>query len=297
MNGQGVLEVAGLAKSYQSRGETTHAIGDVTFAVAPGEFVCIVGPSGCGKTTLLKCLAGLLAPSAGEVRLDGERVRKPPPQMGFVFQDYSSSLLPWLRVEKNVTFPLRHKGVTADRRAELAAEALRVVGLSEFARYYPWQLSGGMQQRVALARALAYEPEILLMDEPFASVDAQTRGDLEDLVLDVWAGYGVTTVFVTHDIDESVYLADRVIVLSQRPSTVQRVVTVDLPRPRDQITTKQLPEFARLRTEVMRTIKQASDAKPAGEEEQTDRDSDQATSRGPKRVSAFRLRGGTEEWL
>ena len=249
-----VLEVVSLARSYRGRGGTTEAIGDVSFTVAAGEFVCVVGPSGCGKTTLLKCLAGLLPPSWGEVRLKGERVRRPPPQMGFVFQDYSNSLLPWLRVDRNVTFPLRHKGVEPRRRAALAEEMLRVVGLSEFARHYPWQLSGGMQQRVAIARALAYEPEILLMDEPFASVDAQTRGDLEDLLLQIWARYGVTTVFVTHDIDESVYLADRVIVLSPRPSTVASECPIDLPRPRHQITTKELPQFARLRSEVMRTI-------------------------------------------
>jgi len=254
MSGQAILEVVSLEKSYPGRAGTTEAIGDVSFTVARGEFVCLVGPSGCGKTTLLKCLAGLLAPTSGTVLLDGQPVRRPPSQMGFVSQDYSNSMLPWLRVDKNVTFPLRHKGIGARRRAQLAAETLRVVGLSEFARHYPWQLSGGMQQRVAIARALAYEPELLLMDEPFASVDAQTRGDLEDLLLAVWADYGVTTVFVTHDIDESVYLADRVIVLSRRPSTVQQQYAIDLPRPRDQIATKELPEFARLRTEVMRTV-------------------------------------------
>ncbi len=264
MSSETVLEVGGLAKSYSSRTGTTEAIGDVSFDVARGEFVCVVGPSGCGKTTLLKCLAGLLEPTSGEVRLDGEPVRRPPPNMGFVPQDYTNSMLPWLRVDKNVTFPLRHKGVGAARRAELADETLRIVGLSEFARHYPWQLSGGMQQRVAIARALAYEPQILLMDEPFASVDAQTRGDLEDLLLDVWDRYGVTTVFVTHDIDESVYLADRVIVLSARPSKVQRVLPVDLPRPRDQITTKELGEFTKLRTEVVRTIRQTGSRAVSG---------------------------------
>jgi NitT/TauT family transport system ATP-binding protein len=251
-----MLEIDSLAMSYRSRDHMTEAIADVSFSVSPGEFVCVVGPSGCGKTTMLKCIAGLLTPTSGEVRLKGEPVREPPPQMAFVFQDYSNSLLPWLRVDSNVTFPLRHKGVDARRRAELADQVLHVVGLSEFARHYPWQLSGGMQQRVAIARALAYEPEILLMDEPFASVDAQTRGDLEDLLLDVWAEYGVTTVFVTHDIDESVYLSDRVIVLSRRPATVETELPVELPRPRDQITTKQQEEFAALRTEVLRTIKQ-----------------------------------------
>jgi NitT/TauT family transport system ATP-binding protein len=274
-NPPAVLEVASLAKSYPVRGGRTEAIAGVSFEVAAGEFVCLVGPSGCGKTTLLRCLAGLLAPSAGEVRLAGTPVRRPPPQMGFVSQDYTNSMLPWLRVDKNVTFPLRHKGIGARRRAELAAEALRVVGLSEFARHYPWQLSGGMQQRVAIARALAYQPEILLMDEPFASVDAQTRGELEDLLLDVWARYRVTTVFVTHDIDESVYLADRVIVLSRRPSTVARQLPVGLPRPRDQIATKELPEFTRLRTEVMRTVAGVVGGGPAAPEH-----------RAPSRTSA-----------
>lgn len=277
------LEVASLAKAYQSRGGTTEAIADVSFRVAPGELVCLVGPSGCGKTTLLKCLAGLLPPTAGAVLLDGAPVRQPPPHMGFVFQDYSASMLPWLKVDKNVTFPLRHKGVDARRRAALADEALRVVGLSEFARHYPWQLSGGMQQRVAIARALAYQPEILLMDEPFASVDAQTRGELEDLLLDVWSRYGVTTVFVTHDIDESVYLADRVIVLSARPSVVSRVLPVGLPRPRDQITTKQLAEFTRLRTEVMRTVTRAGGGAPSSDHRSADR------------VGAARPADGTEE--
>jgi NitT/TauT family transport system ATP-binding protein len=296
MSPPAILEVSSLAKSYPLRGGVTEAIADVSFTVAPGEFLCIVGPSGCGKTTLLKCLAGLLAPTHGEVLLDGERVRRPPPQMGFVFQDYSSSLLPWLKVDKNVTFPLRHKGVGARRRYELAQEALRVVGLSEFSRHYPWQLSGGMQQRVAIARALAYEPEILLMDEPFASVDAQTRGDLEDLLLEIWAAYRVTAVFVTHDIDESVYLADRVIVLSSRPSTIQREFTIDLPRPRHQIATKELAEFARLRTEVMRTITQAGSSTATSSRGSEGQEPPEASTRGTLRVGASPARETTEEW-
>lgn len=262
-----LLEVRSLAKSYTSQEGTTEAISDISFEVSSGEFVCVVGPSGCGKTTLLKCLAGLLSPTSGEVLLSGEEVREPPVEMGFVFQDYASSLLPWLRVESNVTFPLRHKGVSRERQAELAAETLEVVGLSEFAGHYPWQLSGGMQQRVAIARALAYEPEILLMDEPFASVDAQTRSDLEDLLLGVWEEYQVTAVFVTHDIDESVYLADRVIVLSARPSTVEEELTVDLPRPRDQIATKRLQAFTDLRTEVVRTIRHVGDTDDRGKDD------------------------------
>ncbi len=274
-----LLQVRSLAKSYPSRDGTTEAVADISFDVAPGEFVCVVGPSGCGKTTLLKCLAGLLSPTRGEVLLAGERVRRPPPQMGFVFQDYANSLLPWLRVDSNVTFPLRHKGVSPERQKELAAETLGVVGLSEFARHYPWQLSGGMQQRVAIARALAYEPQILLMDEPFASVDAQTRSDLEDLLLDVWTDYGVTTVFVTHDIDESVYLADRVIVLTPRPSTVEEELSVNLPRPRDQITTKQLPAFTDLRTQVLRTIKRQGGDRAMSRRDEPESNGDQPPQR------------------
>jgi NitT/TauT family transport system ATP-binding protein len=172
--------------------------------------------------------------------------------MALVFQDYSRSLYPWMTVAKNVEFPLRRK--SRDRKAAVA-RALESVGLAGFEDKYPWQLSGGMQQRVAIARALAYRPEILLMDEPFASVDAQTRSDLEDLVLKLRHDYGITILFVTHDIDESVYLADRVVILSQRPTVVQELLEVPLPRPRDQVATKELPEFAHLRAHVYRAIK------------------------------------------
>jgi NitT/TauT family transport system ATP-binding protein len=247
-----MLKVSQLSKTYGTGASATHAIADVSFEVAEGEFVCIVGPSGCGKTTLLKTMAGLLDPSGGVVELDGKRVTGPPERMALVFQDYSRSLYPWMTVAKNVEFPLRRK--SRDRRAAVA-RALESVGLSGFADKYPWQLSGGMQQRVAIARGLAYRPEILLMDEPFASVDAQTRSDLEDLVLEIRREYGVTILFVTHDIDESVYLGDRVVILSQRPTVVAEELEVPLPRPRDQVATKELPEFAQLRAHVYRAIK------------------------------------------
>jgi len=214
-----------------------------------------VGPSGCGKTTLLKCLSGLLRPSSGAAYLEGKLIEKSPDGLALVFQEYSRSLLPWMTVGANVRLPLLGQRVRRSERRSRAAEALAAVGLTGFEDKHPWQLSGGMQQRVAIARALAYHPHLLLMDEPFASVDAQTRADLEDLVLDVHERFGITVVFVTHDIDESVYLADRIVVLSHRPTTVKEIVSVPLARPRDQIATKELPAFIELRRRVIRQIK------------------------------------------
>jgi len=250
-----MLEITHLAKTYGADEKATEALRDVTFVVEDGEFVCVVGPSGCGKTTLLKCVAGLLRPTRGETILRGKRVTEPPEEMALVFQEYGRSLMPWASVRNNVLLPLRHKPLTRSERTRLVEEALESVGLTRFIDHYPWQLSGGMQQRVAIARALAYQPSILLMDEPFASVDAQTRGDLEDLVLRVREEYGITILFVTHDIDESVYLADRVVVLTHSPTEVKEIVQVDLGRPRDQIATKELPEFLQLRGHVYRLIK------------------------------------------
>jgi NitT/TauT family transport system ATP-binding protein len=250
-----ILEIEHLGKTYGTGEKATHAVGDVTFSVEDGEFVCVVGPSGCGKTTLLKCVAGLLPPSRGEVRLRGRRVTEPPEQLALVFQEYSRSLMPWLSVRNNVLLPLRHKRLGRGERGRLVEESLEAVGLTRFIDHYPWQLSGGMQQRVAIARALAYQPSVLLMDEPFASVDAQTRGDLEDLILQVRDEYGITILFVTHDIDESVYLADNVVVLTHSPTEVKDTVPVDLPKPRDQIATKELADFMQLRAHVYRLIK------------------------------------------
>jgi NitT/TauT family transport system ATP-binding protein len=251
-----MLQVEHLKKSYGD----VEAIRDLSFDVAAGELVCIVGPSGCGKTTLLKCVAGLLDASGGKITLEGAPVHGPPDTMALVFQEYSRSLFPWMTVRQNVAFPLRRKRLDKQRASRLVEESLGAVGLSGAMDRYPWQLSGGMQQRVAIARALAYQPRILLMDEPFASVDAQTRADLEDLLLDVRTRYEVTIVFVTHDIDESVYLSDRIIVLSPSPTEVREVLEVGLPRPRDQVATKELPEFAHLRAHVWRTIKRPEEA-------------------------------------
>jgi NitT/TauT family transport system ATP-binding protein len=253
-----MLTVEHLSRSYGGM----VAIKRLEFRIDAGEFVCIVGPSGCGKTTLLKCVAGLLPPTDGRVLLHGQQVIEPPRQMALVFQDYSRSLLPWMSVQANVSLPLHRRNLTGDEQRTLVSDALASVGLEGFEHHYPWQLSGGMQQRVAMARALAYQPEILLMDEPFASVDAQTRSDLEDLLLSVWRRLKITVLFVTHDIDESVYLADRVIVLSTRPATVDEILPVGLSRPRDQVTTKEQPEFARLRTRIYTAIKRAPSPTP-----------------------------------
>lgn len=250
-----MLEVTDLGHHYGS-GDAEHvAIDSVSFSVAEGELVCIVGPSGCGKSTLLRSLAGLIRPTKGVVRLHGDVVNGVPSDLAVVFQDYSRSLFPWLTVTGNVQFPLRSRGLDRRARRERAAEALASVGLSAAERKYPWQLSGGMQQRVALARALAYRPSLLLMDEPFASVDAQTRADLEDLLLRVRREHQTTVLLVTHDIDESVYLGDRVLVLSGSPSTVLRDLDIDLPADRDQITTRESETFVHLRTETARLLR------------------------------------------
>jgi NitT/TauT family transport system ATP-binding protein len=249
------LEVRALGKTYTSRDRQSVAIGEVSFSVAEREFLAVVGPSGCGKTTLLKCIAGLMMPSTGETAFGGTVVGGPMSDMALVFQDYSRSLFPWLSVRKNVLLPLR-EGSRASRE-QIVGESLEAVGLTQFIDHYPWQLSGGMQQRVAIARALAVRPRLLLMDEPFASVDAQTRADLEDLVLRIHAEFDVTMLLVTHDIDESVYMSDRVIILTNRPSYVQEELPIDLPRPRSQELTKADLEFARLRTHVYRAITRA----------------------------------------
>ncbi|GAB3418469.1 ABC transporter ATP-binding protein [Flindersiella endophytica] len=252
-----MLEVKGLKKVYDAKGRTVEAIRDLTFRVEAGELVCMVGPSGCGKTTLLRCVAGLLPPTAGTVELAGVQVVAPPPDMAVVFQEYGRSLFPWMTVARNVELPLKTKKLARDRRAELVSRALDAVGLRDSQQAYPWQLSGGMQQRVAIARAVAYEPKVLLMDEPFAAVDAQTRADLEDLVRSIWQEFGVTILFVTHDIDEAVYLGQRVLVLSSSPSVIQDDVKIGLPAERDQLLTRADTQFTELRRHVYAEVQAA----------------------------------------
>jgi len=249
--GQPLIGVKGLGHAYGPR----QIFEGLDFSVDKGEFVCIVGPSGVGKTTLLGCLTGLQKPTQGTIHFDGQAVKGTPEGLAIVFQDYSRSLMPWLSTRDNVALPLRSAGVGKKERLARATAALTEVGLGDFLDSYPWQLSGGMQQRVAIARALAFNPKAIVMDEPFASVDAQTRSDLEDLALKVRDELGIAVMLVTHDIDEAVYLADTILVLAGKPATVQTLIPVDLPTPREQLATKAEPRFAELRSEVYTYIK------------------------------------------
>lgn len=251
------LSVERVQKVYRTDNLQFEAVRSLTFDLHQGEFACLVGPSGSGKTTLLKCIAGLMAPTSGTVTLDGRKVNGPAKGMAVVFQEYGRSLYPWMSVEANVELPLKvAKVAKAERRARVD-EALASVGLEQARKKYPWQLSGGMQQRVAIARAVATQPSVLLMDEPFAAVDAQTRAELEDLVRSVWKKHDMTILFVTHDIEESVYLAERVLVLSSSPTVVQHDITIDLPAERDQLGTRSLPRFTELRAEVYEQVQVA----------------------------------------
>ncbi|WP_327086862.1 ABC transporter ATP-binding protein [Nonomuraea sp. NBC_01738] len=258
-----MLEISNLSHIYGSGPSAHHAIEGLSLSVADGELCCIVGPSGAGKSTLLRSIAGLLTPTGGEIRVDGEKVTQTPDNLAVVFQDYSRSLFPWMSVADNVALPLRRKNMDKKARKDAAHEALESVGLGEAGKKYPFQLSGGMQQRVAIARALAYRPTLMLMDEPFGSVDAQTREDLEDLVLQVRGHHQMTIVLITHDIDESVYVGDRVVVLSKAPAHVVGDLTVDLPSPRDQISTREHPDFVHLRAEVGRLVRGLDSKTPA----------------------------------
>jgi NitT/TauT family transport system ATP-binding protein len=250
-----LLAVVHLRFAYAGSTTSAPAIEDVSFSVAAGEFLSIVGPSGSGKTTLLRCVAGLMRPTGGEIRLHGEVVADVPAELAIVFQDYGRSLFPWMSVHDNVEMPLRRLRISRQERESRIGAALAEVGLAEAAQRFPWQLSGGMQQRVAIARAIAYRPSILLMDEPFASVDAQTRADLQDTTLEIWRAHGSTVLFVTHDIDEAVYLSDRVVVLSRPPAHVEAEIPIDLPRPRDQIETPSSARFVELRHGVADLIR------------------------------------------
>ncbi|RQT18627.1 ABC transporter ATP-binding protein [Burkholderia contaminans] len=235
-----ILDVRHVGKRFATpQGECT-ALDDISFRTYRREFVCVIGPSGCGKSTLIRILAGLDAQTSGEVLLDGKPVQGPGADRGMVFQGYT--LFPWLTVKKNVMFGLRMNGSSSGQAEREALQWLDLVGLTRFADVYPHQLSGGMKQRVAIARALANRPRILLMDEPFGALDAQTRARMQTHLLDIWRNIDVTILFITHDLDEAIFLADRILVLKANPGAVQELIEVPVPRPRDyaQVNT---PEF------------------------------------------------------
>ncbi len=250
-----ILEVLSLSKSFrQAGGETTAAIGNISCRVEPGEFVSFVGPSGCGKTTLLMTIAGLLAPSSGRVLVNGTEVSGPPADLVLLFQEYNKSLFAWRTVLGNVRFGLEARGDHSPSVFSKARSLIDLVGLRGFENHFPWELSGGMQQRVAIARALAYEPKVLLMDEPFGSLDALTRLELEDALLGLWTELKTTIIFITHDIEEAIYLSDRIWVLSRRPSEIIEELPIDFARPRNQLSTRAETRFMEVRNKIYRQI-------------------------------------------
>lgn len=226
-----MLRIEALNKTYISHGSETSALVDINLQIEEGEFVCLLGPSGCGKSTLLKIIAGLIPATSGRIAINGKPVSGPGPERAVVFQDYA--LFPWMTVRDNVEFGLEARKLPVAERREASRRLLKVVGLSDFADRFPHQLSGGMKQRVSIARALAVDPSLLLMDEPFGALDAQTRQLLQDELLRIWREYRKTVVFVTHSIEEAIYLSDRVVVMTARPGRVKQIVMVPEMRPRD----------------------------------------------------------------
>lgn len=246
------LKISGVRKTYAAPSGETTALNGVNLDIERGGFISIVGPSGCGKSTLLQIMAGLVAPTSGEVSLDGKVVDGPPPNALYVFQQYTRSLFPWKSVQANVAFGLENRERLS--RSEIdrqTKDIIKLVRLEGFENHYPWQLSGGMQQRVAIARALVCKPAVLLMDEPFSAVDALTRVGLQELVRTLWRELGLTVVFVTHDVDEGVYLSTRVVALTRSPGTVAIDLPIDLPSPRDQIKTRALPKYLDYRAQLL----------------------------------------------
>jgi NitT/TauT family transport system ATP-binding protein len=248
------IHINDVSMTYVSGKVTNEVLANVSYEVEKGHFVSIVGPSGVGKTTLLRLLTGLMQPTGGNVLVDGKAIEGPPEGLSVVLQDYTRSLMPWLTVEKNIALTLSGEKLSRSEMKSRITAALEEVSLTGNEKKYPWQLSGGMQQRVSIARAIATRPSILIMDEPFASVDAQTRFGLEDLVLKVRKDFGITTLMVTHDIDEAVYLSDEIIVLHGKPAKVTDRVEVNLPFPRSQVATRNDARFAELRTRVYERV-------------------------------------------
>jgi ABC-type nitrate/sulfonate/bicarbonate transport system ATPase subunit len=253
----GALSIESVSRTFPGvgGGPPTQALQTTTLAVADNDFISILGPSGCGKSTLLRIVAGLDQPTTGQVLLEGSPVTRPGPDRGMVFQSYT--LFPWLTVRENICFGLRQKGMTETDQARIADELIGRVGLRGFERHYPKMLSGGMQQRTALARALANDPKILLLDEPFGALDHQTRALMQELLLGIWEADRKTVLFVTHDIDEAIFMANRVAVMSARPGRVKCDLTIDLPHPRH-YTVKTTPEFSRYKAELTEQIREES---------------------------------------
>ncbi|ARP98303.1 ABC transporter ATP-binding protein [Pseudorhodoplanes sinuspersici] len=248
----GLVEIDRVSVVF-GKGRNAHtAVQETSIRIAPGEFVCILGPSGCGKSTLLNTVAGYVKPAGGEVRVDGDLVTKPGPDRGMVFQQYS--LFPWKTVKENVAFGPKIAGLLSE---PIANTFLDMVGLTRFANRYPAELSGGMQQRVGIARALANYPRVLLMDEPFGALDAQTRLMMQENLLKIWAEFGTTVLFITHDVDEAIFLADRVLIMSASPGRIIADLAVNLPRPRLPEVTAE-PAFAELKRQCIAQIRAES---------------------------------------
>jgi NitT/TauT family transport system ATP-binding protein/sulfonate transport system ATP-binding protein len=248
------LVIDGVSRTFPGvhGGAPTRALEPVALRIADNDFITILGPSGCGKSTLLRIVAGLDRPSTGTVRLDGQAVTRPGPDRGMVFQSYT--LFPWLTVRDNICFGLRERGVPAAKQREISEGWIDKIGLRGFENHYPKMLSGGMQQRTALARALANEPKILLLDEPFGALDNQTRALMQEMLLAIWEAERKTVLFVTHDIEEAIFMANRVIVMSARPGRIKAELAVDLPHPRH-YTMKTTPEFAALKARLTEEIR------------------------------------------
>jgi len=250
-----IIELRGVTKTFPNRAGDLTVFDGLSCSIAKGSFLSVIGPSGCGKSTLLKIIGGLEPATAGEVRFDGRIVAAPPKGMICVFQQYAKSIFPWRTVRENVAFGLRaQKAVGRAEARERCDEYIDLVGLKSYEDYYPYQLSGGMQQRVCIARALIGEPAALLMDEPFSAVDAMTRAILQELVLTIWDKLAITILFVTHDVDEAVFLSGRIISLGRAGSGIAEDVAVDLPYPRDQIATRAQPRFTALRQQLFSSI-------------------------------------------
>jgi len=249
----GSVEISDIKRDFtREDGLTVQAIDGVSLSIADDEFVSFVGPSGCGKTTLLRIIAGLDQANSGMILLDGNRIAGPSPKVGMVFQEYS--LFPWRNILDNVAFGPEMRGLSKVERYDLARRYISLVGLEQFEKSYPYELSGGMRQRVAIARALANDPDLLLMDEPFGALDAQTRNKMQSELLEIWGRSKKTILFVTHSVDEAVFLSDRIVVMSPRPGRIRSVVQVPIPRPRDRTAS----EFGRLRRDVLGLIEEQS---------------------------------------